>query len=1126
METKKPPANGSFARRFFRNVKVGIDSVLMGDKRSAKHLVGKRLSLDATLSTRVENETADALAAESNRPKGSGKWTKMLLRCDRLDQFNENGPFVESPTTKNRQSHLQTVCNLEHGIARKIASFLTLKEVASVAECSWGMLRSLEGCPIRLDMNSTAYSTDELCELFRNEMCSWRVTGVRVRSPLTAAFWKTIYQNGMIRLIVVGTIERFDARELTKCKEIMTFDGGISCRRIDNLEAMLCSTKLRYLYLRGTENIVNLRTFLPGNNLRELSLYMCSNLVSLEGMEQCKYLRVVDLGGCKKIRDLDALAECKELEMVSVADCSNLESIHGLKNHPTLHHLDLTGCVGIENDFSVLDSIPNLNAIRLKRCRPYAICPLVGSPNRSVHKEATNILNASGYTHATTVLPRLVSLFEEGINNTTTALNILVVIEMFSKHEIASSESQLVPGGVLPVLFSLCKREEDDQRILEKAMETIAKMSQNSHSCEAMVAEGVIALIAKIVYKCLSQNNPKMRAATLEHCASTFLFIGAIESLRWAIVEQGGIRCLIDLLRFGQAHDIEVAAEAAGAIWNLAASFDIGRKLVEAGVVPILISVLEEGTMTGKIQATGALRNLAILSANKKILFEHGVVKRLLDLVKIGAKKSPADRSQDDISLLTKAVATLRILATNGDIQLSIGMEPGAIEVLVLLLNSPDLSLGRQACGALLALSFEEQNRLPILHAGGIPELVRILDEDESELGVTASAGCLWNLTMNDVVEQAIVEAGAIPALVKRLSSENIDIVCRVAGALRGLAYQEKHKELIVKEGGIEKLVSHLNQSGSKAVTHAIAALRLIASGSCEARAQIVGAGGIQCLVDLIRLADKDTLYLALSTLAHLAAGHANVIAAFINITELVQLREAASGSSLIAEDATYILQRIAVCCSGDPKLLGIVESERVAKSRELNEIVLSRVRGVPGDTRITLVPGEHSYVVDFFSYSSVATETVCLKGKVYYEIEFLALSDSPTFGWVTNKFQRNINYLSDYGIGYPAQLGLSQASWAIDGVNQRRWPGKEAYGHAWKVGDVLTVAADLDNGSISFGLNGDFSGPMGVAFDNLGAICLSPAMSASAGSRIKVRFSSMKYPPPGVGYSVISKKS
>ena len=39
------------------------------------------------------------------------------------------------------------------------------------------------------------------------------------------------------------------------------------------------------------------------------------------------------------------------------------------------------------------------------------------------------------------------------------------------------------------------------------------------------------------------------------------------------------------------------------------------------------------------------------------------------------------------------------------------------------------------------------------------------------------------------------------------------------------------------------------------------------------------------------------------------------------------------------------------------------------------------------------------------------------------------------------------------------------------------------AYGSAWKAGDVVGFAVDLDAGTISFSLNGNWEPPMGQAF-------------------------------------------
>ena len=88
--------------------------------------------------------------------------------------------------------------------------------------------------------------------------------------------------------------------------------------------------------------------------------------------------------------------------------------------------------------------------------------------------------------------------------------------------------------------------------------------------------------------------------------------------------------------------------------------------------------------------------------------------------------------------------------------------------------------------------------------------------------------------------------------------------------------------------------------------------------------------------------------------------------------------------------------------------------------------------------------------------------------------------------------------------------IGDDDSSWAVDGIRQlkyHQWP--TAYTFAWKAGDVLGLACDLQEMQIKVSVNGSFSQPNGLVFElGPGDVlkCKRGLFAAITGTRGKVR--------------------
>jgi len=84
--------------------------------------------------------------------------------------------------------------------------------------------------------------------------------------------------------------------------------------------------------------------------------------------------------------------------------------------------------------------------------------------------------------------------------------------------------------------------------------------------------------------------------------------------------------------------------------------------------------------------------------------------------------------------------------------------------------------------------------------------------------------------------------------------------------------------------------------------------------------------------------------------------------------------------------------------------------------------------------------------------------------GQIFYEITLKRVGKYPQIGWATPGFAPD----GDNGVGDDA------LSWAADGARRSLWhKGERPWSVSWRDDDVVGCAADIEKGSVWFGLNG-----------------------------------------------------
>uniref|UniRef100_A0A667X8W5 E3 ubiquitin-protein ligase RNF123 n=1 Tax=Myripristis murdjan TaxID=586833 RepID=A0A667X8W5_9TELE len=167
--------------------------------------------------------------------------------------------------------------------------------------------------------------------------------------------------------------------------------------------------------------------------------------------------------------------------------------------------------------------------------------------------------------------------------------------------------------------------------------------------------------------------------------------------------------------------------------------------------------------------------------------------------------------------------------------------------------------------------------------------------------------------------------------------------------------------------------------------------------------------------------------------------------------------------------------------------------------------VVLDHTSGFEG---LLFVDDDLLGVIGHSNFSSIRATTCVYKGKWAYEV-LISSQGLMQIGWCT----LNCRFNQEEGVGDTPD------SYAYDGNRVRKWNVTTTnYGKSWAAGDIVSCLIDLDEGTITFCLNGQ---SLGTAFTNIKmgpGIAYFPAISLSFKESVAFNFG-MRFTYPVEGY-------
>jgi len=278
------------------------------------------------------------------------------------------------------------------------------------------------------------------------------------------------------------------------------------------------------------------------------------------------------------------------------------------------------------------------------------------------------------------------------------------------------------------------------------------------------------------------------------------------------IVKLGGLEPLI---RQMLSPNIEVQCNAVGCVTNLATHGSstqfqaVNRVLMElptdenktkiarSGALIPLTRLARSKDMRVQRNATGALLNMTHSDENRQQLVNAGAVPVLVNLL-----TSP---DTDVQYYCTTALSNIAVDAYNR--RKLAATEPKLVHSLVVLMDSTSLKVQCQAALALRNLASDDKYQIDIVKADGLTPLLRLLCSTYLPL-ILSAAACVRNVSIHPQNESPIIEAGFLNPLVDLLSfEENEEVQCHAISTLRNLAASsEKNKMQIVQAGAVQKI--------------------------------------------------------------------------------------------------------------------------------------------------------------------------------------------------------------------------------------------------------------------------------------------------------------------------------
>ncbi|KAJ1401175.1 Zinc finger, RING/FYVE/PHD-type [Sesbania bispinosa] len=353
-----------------------------------------------------------------------------------------------------------------------------------------------------------------------------------------------------------------------------------------------------------------------------------------------------------------------------------------------------------------------------------------------------------------------------------------------------------------------------------------------------------------------------------------------------------------------------------------------GQRLIHTALIPnyALKSLVHQWCYENNVpvnEPTTSLsegNNNSKKNTNDKAIDHISASKAASDAVKMTAEFLVGKLATGSADIQRQAAYELRLLAKTGMDNRRVIAEVGAIPFLVTLLGSQDSRIQEHAVTALFNLSIYDNNKILIMSAGAVDNIVQVLESGKTMEARENAAATIFSLSM---VDDCKVQIGASPRAIQALVGllkEGTPIGKRdAATALFNLAVYNPNKASIVKAGAVTLLVELLMDDKAGITDDALAVLAVLL-GCSQGLEEIRNSRAlVPLLIDLLRFGSVKGKENSITLLLGLCKEEGELVARRLlaNPRSVPSLQSLAADGSLRARrKADALLRLLNRCCS------------------------------------------------------------------------------------------------------------------------------------------------------------------------------------------------------------------
>ncbi|XP_044068984.1 rap1 GTPase-GDP dissociation stimulator 1 isoform X3 [Siniperca chuatsi] len=399
----------------------------------------------------------------------------------------------------------------------------------------------------------------------------------------------------------------------------------------------------------------------------------------------------------------------------------------------------------------------------------------------------------------------------------------LVVAEMARE---AAVREPCIEAGLVKVLVP--HLNSNNQEMLLNTGRAIGRICfDNSYQQDQLVQSGVIPRLVSIIRE-YPENDPLVNVCLLALCNLADMD----ESMQKCFGEGSGL-VYQDVLSWLQSSNTQLQLSGALAIANFARNDSNCVKMLDLGVVPHILTVLEqhvdEGDVSVQHAGLSALRNLAIPATNKVRMLEDGVTERIKTLLR-----------SDMPPVQFKLLGTLRMMVDGQEeAALVLGRDAVLLARIMEWCEAKDHAGVRGEASRLLAALIRHSRSPEVVHAVTKADGVRHLISMATSEHVIMQNEALVSLAIASAVDiesmkNPFMDAELLPMLKKMLEDPvgAVEVKFSALGLICSLANSSVMKEELNSVNMKESLSKLTDHSSSKLASQASSILAILGDTS------------------------------------------------------------------------------------------------------------------------------------------------------------------------------------------------------------------------------------------------------------------------------------------------------